>query len=106
MNQVVTEHTIRNYLSKIYEKLGISSRVELALYAQRRNRAYPFGVHRSIALSGPRPLTHCGRRFSEQAPIRGDGGSSRTSMLSPLAAGSLVFPRFPSSESVWEEEGP
>lgn len=29
----VTEHTIRNYLSKIYEKLGISSRVELALYA-------------------------------------------------------------------------
>jgi DNA-binding NarL/FixJ family response regulator len=29
----VTEHTIRNYLSKVYEKLGISSRVELALYA-------------------------------------------------------------------------
>jgi DNA-binding CsgD family transcriptional regulator len=29
----VTEHTIRNYLSMIYDKLGVSSRVELALYA-------------------------------------------------------------------------
>jgi two-component system nitrate/nitrite response regulator NarL len=32
----VTEHTIRNYLSNIYEKLGVSSRVELALYAVTR----------------------------------------------------------------------
>ena len=32
----VTEHTIRNYLSVIYEKLGVSSRVELALYATTR----------------------------------------------------------------------
>jgi DNA-binding NarL/FixJ family response regulator len=32
----LTEHTIRNYLSSIYEKLGVSSRVELALYAVAR----------------------------------------------------------------------
>ena len=32
----VTEHTIRNYLSNIYDKLGVSSRVELALYATAR----------------------------------------------------------------------
>jgi DNA-binding NarL/FixJ family response regulator len=32
----VTEHTIRNYLSNIYDKLGVSSRVELALYAIAR----------------------------------------------------------------------
>ncbi len=32
----VSEHTIRNYLSVIYEKLGVSSRVELALYAISR----------------------------------------------------------------------
>jgi DNA-binding NarL/FixJ family response regulator len=32
----VTEHTIRNYLSSIYDKLGVSSRVELALYAVTR----------------------------------------------------------------------
>jgi two-component system nitrate/nitrite response regulator NarL len=33
---VLTEHTIRNYLSAIYDKLGVSSRVELALYAVAR----------------------------------------------------------------------
>jgi DNA-binding NarL/FixJ family response regulator len=32
----VTEHTVRNYLSNIYDKLGVSSRVELALYAVTR----------------------------------------------------------------------
>ena len=32
----VTEHTIRNYLSNIYDKIGVSSRVELALYAITR----------------------------------------------------------------------
>lgn len=32
----VTEHTIRNYLSNIYDKVGVSSRVELALYAIAR----------------------------------------------------------------------
>jgi two-component system nitrate/nitrite response regulator NarL len=32
----VTEHTIRNYLSNIYDKIGVSSRVELALYAVTR----------------------------------------------------------------------
>jgi two-component system nitrate/nitrite response regulator NarL len=32
----LTEHTIRNYLSNVYEKLGVSSRVELALYAVAR----------------------------------------------------------------------
>jgi two-component system, NarL family, nitrate/nitrite response regulator NarL len=29
----VTEHTVSNYLFRIYEKLGISSRVELVLYS-------------------------------------------------------------------------
>jgi two-component system, NarL family, nitrate/nitrite response regulator NarL len=32
----LTEHTIRNYLSAIYDKVGVSSRVELALYAVAR----------------------------------------------------------------------
>ena len=32
----LTEHTIRNYVSTIYDKLGVSSRVELALYAVAR----------------------------------------------------------------------
>jgi len=37
----VTEHTIRNYLSNTYEKLGVSSRVELALYAVNREDMVP-----------------------------------------------------------------
>lgn len=35
-NLALSEHTIRNYLSSIYDKLGVSSRVELALYAVAR----------------------------------------------------------------------
>lgn len=35
-NLDVTEHTVRNYISNIYDKLGVSSRVELALYAVSR----------------------------------------------------------------------
>jgi DNA-binding NarL/FixJ family response regulator len=37
----LTEHTIRNYLSSIYDKLGVSSRVELALYAVTREDLDP-----------------------------------------------------------------
>ena len=33
---MLTEHTVRNYLSSIYDKLGVSTRVELALYAITR----------------------------------------------------------------------
>jgi two-component system, NarL family, nitrate/nitrite response regulator NarL len=34
----VAEHTVGNYLFRIYEKLGISSRVELALYVIHQKR--------------------------------------------------------------------
>lgn len=33
----LTEHTVSNYLFRIYEKLGISSRVELVLYSLKSN---------------------------------------------------------------------
>jgi two-component system nitrate/nitrite response regulator NarL len=33
----LAEHTVSNYLFKIYEKLGISSRVELVLYSLKEN---------------------------------------------------------------------
>jgi DNA-binding CsgD family transcriptional regulator len=29
----LSEHTVRNYLIRVFDKLGISSRVELVLYA-------------------------------------------------------------------------
>jgi DNA-binding NarL/FixJ family response regulator len=34
----LTEHTVSNYLFRIYEKLGISSRVELVLYALKQRQ--------------------------------------------------------------------
>jgi len=36
----VTEHTVRNYLIRIFNKLGTSNRLELALYVlkERENR--------------------------------------------------------------------
>lgn len=34
----LSEHTVKNYLFKVFEKLGISTRVELVLYALSQNR--------------------------------------------------------------------
>ena len=34
----LTEHTVSNYVFRIYEKLGISSRVELVLYALKQRQ--------------------------------------------------------------------
>ncbi len=35
----LSEHTIKNYLFRIYDKLGVSSRVELAVYTMNRSAA-------------------------------------------------------------------
>ena len=38
----IGEHVVRNYLSKIYDKIGVSNRVELALwYWARRQEGKP-----------------------------------------------------------------
>lgn len=37
----LSEHTIRNYLFRIFEKLGISSRVELVLYCLQQRQVVP-----------------------------------------------------------------
>lgn len=43
----LSEHTIKNYLFRVFEKLGVSTRVELTLYALKRGkivRARPRGL--------------------------------------------------------------
>ena len=35
---VLSEHTIKNYLFRVFEKLGVSTRVELTLYALKRGQ--------------------------------------------------------------------
>ena len=37
----LSEHTIKNYLFRVFEKLGVSTRVELTLYALKRGRIAP-----------------------------------------------------------------
>jgi len=37
----LTEHTVKNYLFRIFDKLGVSSRVEVVLYAFRNGSASP-----------------------------------------------------------------
>jgi DNA-binding NarL/FixJ family response regulator len=39
----LSEHTVRNYLFKVFDKLGVSSRVELVLYFLQRKRNGSFG---------------------------------------------------------------
>lgn len=48
----ITEHTVKNYLFKIYDKLGISTRVELTLYATSR---YSYMMETQKAKDHPRP---------------------------------------------------
>jgi two-component system, NarL family, nitrate/nitrite response regulator NarL len=48
----LTEHTVKNYLFRIFDKLGVSSRVEVVLYAFRNgNAAHPSPI------PSPRPLS-------------------------------------------------
>ncbi len=56
----LSEHTIRNYLFRIFNKLGTSNRVELALYALHHAAAYAAVAQRlspadSVGLTPPQP---------------------------------------------------
>ena len=43
----LSEHTIRNYLFHIFDKLGVSSRVELVLYAASSAKSVPTAADQS-----------------------------------------------------------
>jgi two-component system nitrate/nitrite response regulator NarL len=56
----LTEHTVKNYLFRIFDKLGVSSRVEVVLYAlgkgdgPRHANPYPFRAeHQPIPIGKP-----------------------------------------------------
>jgi hypothetical protein len=56
----LTEHTVKNYLFRIFDKLGVSSRVEVVLYVFRFRKdwvAAPSSHHSSARASGPKLLT-------------------------------------------------
>ena len=50
----LSRHTVKNYLFKIFEKLGISSRVELALYAMSHQNGIDLQVEEIAQRSQPK----------------------------------------------------
>ena len=54
----LTEHTVKNYLFRIFDKLGVSSRVEVVLYAFRFRKDLVAGQMRptATACSAPKPI--------------------------------------------------
>jgi DNA-binding NarL/FixJ family response regulator len=58
----LSEHTVKNYLFKIFEKLGISTRVELVLYALSQN-------HRSEPAIAPLRISQPTRQQSATLPF-------------------------------------
>ena len=48
----LTEHTVKNYLFRIFDKLGVSSRVELILYAVSSAKRVQSAVVESVENEG------------------------------------------------------
>ena len=66
---VLTEHTVSNYLFRIYNKLGISSRIELALYVMKDRERFDPANSRG---NGSRPEIESGwqsmTRAAQESP--------------------------------------
>jgi len=58
----LTEHTVKNYLFRIFDKLGVSSRVEVVLYALN-------GEARTIAHQNNRKSQSAARRSAAAVPV-------------------------------------
>jgi len=71
----LTEHTVKNYLFRIFDKLGVSSRVEVVLYAFRVRRD-PAGAPEidspQIAESGPTLVSQTAKVPGRIAPVAAD----------------------------------
>jgi len=52
----LSEHTVRNNLFRIFDKLGVSTRVELALYSVNRANSLSFPATRNIVDTDAAPL--------------------------------------------------
>jgi DNA-binding NarL/FixJ family response regulator len=63
----LTEHTVRNYLFRIFNKLGTSNRLELALYVIKQRRASQSSNVGEPVFAEPVPA------LSSSRPIRGVG---------------------------------
>jgi DNA-binding CsgD family transcriptional regulator len=70
----LTEHTVKNYLFRIFDKLGVSSRVEVVLYAFNLGRSF------SPAAASSVPVAVAGKdRVLPLQPVRRPAGSQEIS---------------------------
>jgi DNA-binding NarL/FixJ family response regulator len=72
----LTEHTVKNYLFRIFDKLGVSSRVEVVLYVYRFRKDWmgtASNPHRPSGAPGPKLLVRSSNRVNpEPAVVGGD----------------------------------
>ncbi len=54
----LSEHTVRNYLFRIFDKLGVSNRVELVLYAATNRRKVPSAADELDQTGNPSELAN------------------------------------------------
>jgi DNA-binding NarL/FixJ family response regulator len=66
----LTEHTVKNYLFRIFDKLGVSSRVEVVLYAIRNGHAPHTAVMPNVRRLTPTPRPLPLNEGSRTVPIR------------------------------------
>jgi len=67
----LTEHTVKNYLFRIFDKLGVSSRVEVVLYVFRLRKdgaGLPAGDNLSLPASVPALISQPAKLASRIAP--------------------------------------
>jgi DNA-binding NarL/FixJ family response regulator len=84
----VTEHTVRNYLSRIFEKIGVSNRVELILYVLAQQHPRPVQItgatnessnDRVVSAMSPKPSRTCDVvDTAVHHPRLAEGGRKRT----------------------------
>jgi len=80
----LTEHTVKNYLFRIFDKLGVSSRVEVVLYVFRFRKEWvgaSASIHGSVAKTVTKPVTKPGPKLLAHAAKP----ASRMSLAVPLA---------------------
>jgi DNA-binding CsgD family transcriptional regulator len=80
----LTEHTVKNYLFRIFDKLGVSKRVEVVLYAYSLGTTH---VDSTVPTNG-----------DKKVPVSGTVKASGThgplaSFTSPSASGTQLLPR-------------
>ena len=70
----LTEHTVKNYLFRVFNKLGVSSRVELVLYAFRLAQGAPSSGR---GLKVPESEAHAAATLKETTEERHSAGRNR-----------------------------